>query len=600
MTRPFLAATIVAQESGTNERVTLQVTGTPTGGTFTLLINTVPVSIAYNSTTTATATAINAALGASTVTVTGGTFPGATQTVEFTGNGYAGVDLPDVTLYVNALTGGTTPNVTITFPQVGVGGITGPTISTTSMSAYRGIFTAGYFSSINVAAAGTSMFMRTGDTNSSAIVVSASSHATSERAAITLGDWQVGQDLSANGTKNFFFWNGASRLRINPLGRITIPVASGDTPASETMRFVGDNAYIAFWEATEVTRRGYVQGVAAGLNVAADSGNLDLYGNGQLLRVNSGYALLNGQMRIGSWPMNTAYTGLVDRASGGAYNYIIMANTADTLISAPASGGTVALRSGNNDANTAFSINASDGARINRTVTDATGRTWGKQQLVLVANNVGNNDQAGVAFWVPANAVAPLLRCYGPFGERIDAIRNDNAVYIPLHASAFNVTSSIEIKTDVTELSDDEVLAKIGALRSKRFLPAARPVSMRPNARFAEVAARWAASGRTPLTPKPHHMDSVEHDCAIDNCKGTADNPCPIVMNDTHMFGLIAEELFEVAPEMVSLDEENRPAGYDVAQSAALAIGGVSALVRQVTKLVDRIEALEARLPAAS
>ena len=71
-------------------------------------------------------------------------------------------------------------------------------------------------------------------------------------------------------------------------------------------------------------------------------------------------------------------------------------------------------------------------------------------------------------------------------------------------------------------------------------------------------------------------------------------------MNDTHMFGLIAEELFEVAPEMVSLDEENRPAGYDVAQSAALAIGGVSALVRQVTKLVDRIEALEARLPAAS
>lgn len=82
---------------------TVQVTGAPTGGTFTLLVDgdaTAP--IAHNADNAAIAAALNALEGVSGVKVTGS----ATKTVKFTEH---------VTLTrTSALTGGTSPNVTVT------------------------------------------------------------------------------------------------------------------------------------------------------------------------------------------------------------------------------------------------------------------------------------------------------------------------------------------------------------------------------------------------------------------------------------------------------------------------------------------------------
>lgn len=64
-----------------------------------------------------------------------------------------------------------------------------------------------------------------GDQFSPAIVVAPSSHATSNRAAISLGSWQIGQDLQANGTLDYYIYGGTSptsQLTISPAGNITL------------------------------------------------------------------------------------------------------------------------------------------------------------------------------------------------------------------------------------------------------------------------------------------------------------------------------------------------------------------------------------------
>mgnify|MGYP007122130272 CR=1 FL=1 len=100
-------------EAGANEVQTITVSGTPTGGTFITRVLGQDVSLAYNSSSGAAQTAINAALAVlgtgHTVTVTGGALPGAALTVTFSGAQVSARDIPLMTLTTNSLTGGTTP-----------------------------------------------------------------------------------------------------------------------------------------------------------------------------------------------------------------------------------------------------------------------------------------------------------------------------------------------------------------------------------------------------------------------------------------------------------------------------------------------------------
>lgn len=209
--------------AGTNEQQTIQVTGSPTGGTFVLAVLGTTVTLNWNSSVASTQTAIDAALGAGNATVTGGTFPGSTQTITFA-SAFAAANVPVMVLSWNALTGGTTPSVTITMPTPGIGGLSATSVSSTgNVSGQRGIFDSIHagrtWLTVN---SGPSLTLRTSDTSSSAIVVPASSHPTSERAGITLGTWVVGQDINANGGGDYFLWNGATRFAIAADGSVTI------------------------------------------------------------------------------------------------------------------------------------------------------------------------------------------------------------------------------------------------------------------------------------------------------------------------------------------------------------------------------------------
>lgn len=100
----------------TSEVQTITITGTPTGGTFSLAFaGSTVAAIPYN----ATAAAVKAALeslntiGAGNVAVAGGPGPGTPWVVTFQG-ALAGIDVPAITSPAAAFTGGTSPLVTVT------------------------------------------------------------------------------------------------------------------------------------------------------------------------------------------------------------------------------------------------------------------------------------------------------------------------------------------------------------------------------------------------------------------------------------------------------------------------------------------------------
>jgi len=98
---------------GANEVQTISLTGTPTGGTFTLTFDGQTTgTIAYNAdgpTTVQTALLALSTIGATDLTVAAGTGP---WVVTFAAT-FSGLDVPMFTLATNSLTGGTLPSVTI-------------------------------------------------------------------------------------------------------------------------------------------------------------------------------------------------------------------------------------------------------------------------------------------------------------------------------------------------------------------------------------------------------------------------------------------------------------------------------------------------------
>lgn len=121
----FLVGGDVITAGGTNEAQTVTVTGTPTGGSFTLTYDGQTTgAIAYNASAAAVKTALVALsnVSASDVTTTGGPLPGSPIVVTFTG-GLAGENVVQMTATAS-LTGGTSPAVTVTTTTPGVEGAT--------------------------------------------------------------------------------------------------------------------------------------------------------------------------------------------------------------------------------------------------------------------------------------------------------------------------------------------------------------------------------------------------------------------------------------------------------------------------------------------
>jgi hypothetical protein len=113
----FAKALLAGQALGgvTNEAQTVTITGTPTGGSFTLTFNgETTATILYNANAATVQTALEglASIEPGDVVVTGGPGPGTPYVVTFTGY-YAGQNVTQMTA-AHTFTGGTTPNVAVT------------------------------------------------------------------------------------------------------------------------------------------------------------------------------------------------------------------------------------------------------------------------------------------------------------------------------------------------------------------------------------------------------------------------------------------------------------------------------------------------------
>jgi molybdenum-dependent DNA-binding transcriptional regulator ModE len=113
--------------AGLDEVQTVTITGTPTGGTFTLTYSgQTTAAIAYN----ATAATVEAALAnlsnlrAEDIVVAGGPGPGTAYTVTFNGGVTDGANVAQMTASAAGLTGGTSPAVTVTTTTGGGGALT--------------------------------------------------------------------------------------------------------------------------------------------------------------------------------------------------------------------------------------------------------------------------------------------------------------------------------------------------------------------------------------------------------------------------------------------------------------------------------------------
>ncbi len=107
--------------AASNEAQTVTITGTPTGGTFTLSFDgATTAGIAYNANGAAVQTALEALpnLAPGDVSVSGGPGPGTPYVVTFTG-ARAGVNVPQMTASAASLTGGSSPAVDVTTGTAG-------------------------------------------------------------------------------------------------------------------------------------------------------------------------------------------------------------------------------------------------------------------------------------------------------------------------------------------------------------------------------------------------------------------------------------------------------------------------------------------------
>lgn len=119
----------------TTEVQTVTITGTPTGGTFTLSFGgETTAGIAFNATAAQVKAALDglADVNASDLTVTGTQLPGGTVTVSFTGQ-YSGDNVPAMTAASGSLTGGSTPTAVV---ATGTGGASGAADGTETLAGH--------------------------------------------------------------------------------------------------------------------------------------------------------------------------------------------------------------------------------------------------------------------------------------------------------------------------------------------------------------------------------------------------------------------------------------------------------------------------------
>jgi len=376
-------------------------------------------------------------------------------------------------------------------------------------------------------------------------------------------------------------------------GTLTVPTVVGSSQiqlptGGNSLIFGTDGSYLSFHSAGFASRRGYLQGNAAGVILSSESGALSLAGSGGLNlsggRVDFGSQAIQSLTSIG---MNGSISFANANPSITASSYITMSGGLFVSGGTLYSGAVIQARGGiYNDSGA-----GAPGVRING---DGSGYASGWTQVQLQVMETSGAQHCAISLYNGPGA--PIIRTYGPFGELFDFLNNPNTNYVALRASAFTVTtSSRDTKIEVREAEDEELLRIASELKTHRYKQSIRPQTLRPTERFKDIAARWVAMGHSPLSVSKNCVESCDHDCSVDECTGTTESPCMITLNDTHRWGFMAEHVAAATNEPVWVDEEGKPNGYDAAQIAALAFGGVGALLRRIEVLEARLQILEPR-----
>jgi len=118
----IIVSSLVPKTVVQNEQQTITVTGTPTGGTFTLKFGEQETAaIAYDATAAAVLAALEALpnIGVGELAASGGDLPDVAVTIEWDGPILAGENVPLLALSVNSLTGGSSPDVALAVVQEG-------------------------------------------------------------------------------------------------------------------------------------------------------------------------------------------------------------------------------------------------------------------------------------------------------------------------------------------------------------------------------------------------------------------------------------------------------------------------------------------------
>jgi hypothetical protein len=176
------------------------------------------------------------------------------------------------------------------------------------------------------------------------IVIGPSTHATSRRAGINIDQWQLGQDLNADGTKDFYIWENlgaAARLFINTAGNVGIGTT---TPTS------------------------ILHTTASGAKTAAYTGNLltNTATSGTASIVKTGLDVQS----TGIWNGATATNvGLNVNATGGTTNYAAIFSGGNVGIGTTAPAGNLAV--------------ATDGGGSSIYITSAGGASSGSPRMMF-------------------------------------------------------------------------------------------------------------------------------------------------------------------------------------------------------------------------
>jgi len=405
----------------------------------------------------------------------------------------------------------------------------------------------------------------TSDTTSSALIIPASTHATSDRAALSLGDWQIGQDLGANGTKDIYFWNGSTRLLIGTGGLITI----GNS--AESLRFGGDSSYISFYSSPTGSRRGYLQGNAGNVILNSEVGTLQLYGVGG---VSLSPMTING------------YTG----STGTLANRLVLSDSNGYIfgnyinMTANVASGYPTYMAGQNGDNYLRWYNKAGEFAASRISGNANAADWGNCAIAALPF------AGSAAICFHTGSVAPVIADVTGYGNAFffrDSAFNGNTGV--LYANSYNADSSRRWKKNINTwplrsggAAVEDATDVVARLRPVTFQSVNTDHEM-PRER------RWYALGRLNQLRSNKGLPPYEpeaHDCATHECDGTATDPCIRKMRtDSEKIGFIAEEVIDVLPTAVHLDLERLPMAIDLGQLITVAIAAIKELTERVAEL---------------